>query len=55
MGARNIREVGSLPALAQGPRGGEGTSHVEAQGDPRRWKSNLWVRVNSSWTMPRLP
>lgn len=54
MGARNIREVG-FTALVQGPRGGEGTSHVEAQGDLRRWKSNLWVRVNSSWTMPRLP
>ena len=54
LGAGNIREVGST-ALAQGPRGGEGTSHVAAQGDPRRRKSNLWVRVNSSWTILRLP
>lgn len=54
MAAGNIREV-DFTALAQGPRGGEGTSHVAAQGDPRRRKSNLWVRVNSSRTMPRLP
>lgn len=33
MGAGNIREVG-FTELAQGPREGEGTSHVAAQGDP---------------------
>lgn len=39
--------------LDQRPERREETGHMKTQGNPPRQKSNLWVRLTSSCTMPR--